>query len=296
MALSAEQWADAIRQAGAAYGVNPALLSAVNRREQSGSSGFVVNDWDSNAKKGTPSGGPFQFIQPTFSAFSRQARAANPAAWRGVTPDWKNPVAQALTASWAFKNGKGSHWSTFGKALSDAGGSVDGGKGRVSLGSASQGLLGGIGGGSDTRKQLAMKLIFGDDPFWNIIAARQGENAGSLPVSDGGATGQVRVGGKGSYKGLIELGKRFGLNIQGEAQTTGGNHTKGSYHYQSRAVDFGDATNSPERMNALASYVRQHPSQFKEFFWAPAGFSVKNGKVVKGNIAGGHEDHIHVAW
>lgn len=126
MALAGRQWSNALDTAAAAYGVNPAVVRAINRREQSGTSNFVVNDWDTNAAAGTPSGGPFQFIKPTYTAFARQARQANPAAWKGVSNDWRNPYAQALAASWAFANGKGSHWSTYEKALSDAGGRLRG--------------------------------------------------------------------------------------------------------------------------------------------------------------------------
>jgi len=123
---SGNQWHAQVAQAAAAYGTNPKLLRGINQREQSGTSNFVVNDWDSNAQRGTPSGGPFQFIQPTFSAYARQAQQANPQAWKGVKADWKNPYAQALAASWALANGKGKAWTTYSKALADAGGQVKG--------------------------------------------------------------------------------------------------------------------------------------------------------------------------
>lgn len=108
--------------AASAYGFDPEVLASVHRRENSGRLTFDVNNWDSNAAAGTPSGGPFQFIKPTFSAYARQARQANPAAWRGVPMSWRNPKAQALAASWAMANGKGSAWSTFDKAVAEAGG------------------------------------------------------------------------------------------------------------------------------------------------------------------------------
>jgi hypothetical protein len=296
MAYSPQQWAEVIRQAGAAYGVNPALLSAVNRREQSGTSNFVVNDWDSNAKKGTPSGGPFQFIRPTFTAFARQARQANPAAWRGVPMDWRNPAAQALAAAWAFKTGKGSHWSTFQKALADAGGVLGGSRSGSSGGMPAGGFSGPPGGASGGGADAdAIRLIFGDDPFWQLLANQSVQNPRDAAPAPAGSFRFNSGKAPGSYRDLIRLGKRFGLNIQGDFQTTGGRHAPGSYHYQGRAVDFGNATNSHANMQRLADYVRRNPSQFTEFFWEPAGFSVKNGQLINRNIVGGHRDHVHVS-
>lgn len=111
----ATSWQQQLQHAAEAYGTDLGLLKYINQKEQSGSDRFVVNDWDSNAKRGTPSGGPFQFIQPTFDAYARSAKEANPEAWRNVSLDWRNPQAQALAASWAFANGKGSAWSTYPK-------------------------------------------------------------------------------------------------------------------------------------------------------------------------------------
>lgn len=163
---AARKWTSALDTAAAAYGVNPRLLEAVNQREQSGTSNFVVNDWDTNAKAGTPSGGPFQFIQPTFSAFSRQARQANPKAWQGVKADWKNPYAQALTASWAFANGKGSHWSTFEKAKADAGGVRGPRETRPAPSSAPSTLGDGGSGGSrfSAPQKAALAMVFDNNP------------------------------------------------------------------------------------------------------------------------------------
>lgn len=109
-----------------AYGVNPGLLSEIARRESNFNTGNIANNWDSNAKKGTPSKGMFQFIQPTFQSMMPQAKRANPGAWQGVSENWTDWKAQALTCAWALSSGKGSHWSTFKSALASSGGQVRG--------------------------------------------------------------------------------------------------------------------------------------------------------------------------
>ena len=98
-----------------------------------------------------------------------------------------------------------------------------------------------------------------------------------------------------SYKDLIKLGKRFGLAIQGDFQTTGGKHAKGSNHYAGRAVDFGDANNSQEALRALAAYARANPGRFRELYFNPLGWGIKNGKIIKGLTMAGHDDHLHIA-
>lgn len=101
-----------IRWAAAQYGAKAEGLVRVANAE----SGFrvsVANNWDSNAMKGTPSKGLFQFIEPTFDSMAPKARAANPRAWAGIGKlDWMDPKQQALTAAWAFSTGQGSHWAT----------------------------------------------------------------------------------------------------------------------------------------------------------------------------------------
>lgn len=109
--------------AASAYGVNPTLLSEIARRESNFNTGDIANNWDSNAKKGTPSKGMFQFIQPTFESMAPKAKEANPQAWQGVGSSWTDWKAQALTCAWAVSTGQGKHWSTYNSALASAGGS-----------------------------------------------------------------------------------------------------------------------------------------------------------------------------
>jgi len=112
---------DFIGKAAEAYGADPKVLSEIARRE-SNFKPDAVNDWDSNAKKGTPSKGMFQFIEPTFNSMAPKAKAANPKAWEGLGPlNWMDWRQQALTTAWAIKNGQGSHWATYAAAKQSAG-------------------------------------------------------------------------------------------------------------------------------------------------------------------------------
>lgn len=120
-----------LNQAASAYGADPGVLTEIARRESNFNTGDIANNWDSNAKKGTPSKGMFQFIEPTFSSMAPQAQKANPQAWQGVTPNWTDWKAQALTCAWALSNGKGSHWSTYQASLASASGGRTGGQTRM---------------------------------------------------------------------------------------------------------------------------------------------------------------------
>lgn len=276
--ITPQQWAAIIRGAGSAYGINPAFLASINKHEQSGTANFVINDWDSNAAKGTPSGGPFQFIKPTFSAFARQAKAANPAAWEGVEMDWRNPTAQALAASWAFSAGKGSHWATLKKALSDTGGKMKGG-GRSTAPMPAQGAMDPSAGTSapaaaSGNKAAAISLIFGNDPIFAMAGQRamQAATPAASPMTPaaspmGGAEGKgffARRPGETGQQYLDRLlQKKFGLKHDpGNGQTTGGRHAAGSLHYQGLATDYGDARNPREKLTEAVKWVRQNKHNF----------------------------------
>jgi hypothetical protein len=79
-----------------------------------------VNNWDSNAMNGTPSGGLMQYVPSTFTNFSNKAKQENPEVWATVIavnePNTANGQAeldpmnwqyQALTTAWALKHGYG---------------------------------------------------------------------------------------------------------------------------------------------------------------------------------------------
>lgn len=292
MALTGQAWSDAIRNAGLAYGTNPALLAAINKYEQSGTSNFVVNDWDSNAAAGTPSGGPFQFIKPTFDVFARQAREANPQAWRGVKFDWRDPQAQALAASWAFANGKGSHWSTYKKALSDVGGKTKGATGVASM--VRSGGVSGPSEGMPGGKAAALRFIFDDSPIIQLAASRLSQPApvvGSGPMGRGGGgkdgVPARRPGETGQQYLDRVLMAKFGLKHDpdmdpgpGHQQMTGGKHA-GRGHGDGRATDFGDARNDPATLAAADDYLDRNAKALGlKFAWY-------------GDDDAGHRDHLH---
>jgi hypothetical protein len=105
-----------IKTAAKAYGADPGVLSKIAKLE-SGFNWNSVNNWDSNAQKGTPSKGMFQFIEPTFKSYAKDAKAANPKAWEGLGKlDWMDWRQQALTTAWAIENGHGQAWATFNRA------------------------------------------------------------------------------------------------------------------------------------------------------------------------------------
>ncbi|MGJ4108561.1 phage tail tape measure protein [Corynebacterium macclintockiae] len=123
-ARPASQWADAAREALRRAGYGEEYLDIMLKQIDIESSGNPrsVNNWDSNAAKGTPSGGLLQVIEPTY----RGVRAANPQAFEGLPDDRFDPVTN-LTAGvlWTKQRygGPGAVWPT--RAGYASGGIVD---------------------------------------------------------------------------------------------------------------------------------------------------------------------------
>lgn len=112
------------RKAAEYFGVPPALADEIVTRE-SGWKPDAVNNWDSNAKKGTPSAGVSQFIEPTFNKFYDEMAQEHGDLLSTLGPkNWNDPKQQLAVMNWALANGRGGHWSTFGSAKKAAG--VDG--------------------------------------------------------------------------------------------------------------------------------------------------------------------------
>jgi len=102
-----------IKQAAGVYGADPEVLTGIAQRE-SNFQPNAVNDWDSNAKKGTPSKGMFQFIESTFKSYAAEAKKDKPEAWAGLGElNWLDWRQQALACAWAITHGKGSAWTTY---------------------------------------------------------------------------------------------------------------------------------------------------------------------------------------
>ncbi len=119
------EYQNMLDSSASAYGANPQVLGGISRLE-SGDNPNARNGWDSNAQAGHASVGAFQFVPSTYAAFSKQAMAANPGAWRGINNTLMDPHAQALTTAWAITHGHSGDWSTYKRALAGAGGKVTG--------------------------------------------------------------------------------------------------------------------------------------------------------------------------
>ncbi|OFT91388.1 phage tail tape measure protein [Corynebacterium sp. HMSC28B08] len=112
-ARPASQWADAAREALRRAGYSDQYLDIMLQQIDIESSGNprAVNNWDSNAMAGTPSGGLLQVIEPTY----RGIRSAYPGAFEGLPDDRFDPVTN-LTAGvlWTKQKygGPGNVWPT----------------------------------------------------------------------------------------------------------------------------------------------------------------------------------------
>lgn len=85
-----EQWRGVVMQALGMLGLSGSLANTTLRRmnQESGGNARAINNWDSNARRGTPSKGLMQVIDPTFRA-NRDHRAPN---------DIWNPLANILAS------------------------------------------------------------------------------------------------------------------------------------------------------------------------------------------------------
>jgi hypothetical protein len=102
-----------IKEAAGVYGADPNVLEGIAQRESSFQPN-AVNNWDSNAQKGTPSKGMFQFIESTFKSYAAEAKKDKPEAWAGLGElNWLDWRQQALACAWAITHGKGGAWTTY---------------------------------------------------------------------------------------------------------------------------------------------------------------------------------------
>lgn len=274
----ANSYSPFIDYAGSVFGVNPAVLSSIARRESSFNPS-ALNDWDSNAKRGTPSYGMFQFIRPTFDSFYDKAVKYKPEEFAKLGPkNWKDWRQQALVTSYALKSGNGGHWATYNDALSDANGQLYGARGGIGMppGMASNGLSAPSTGMPLDKRMAGIQMYFADDPslasaiISKLSAKYRGDsvepmpNYGQLAPGSADYTGALAKHpprkGESGWQYLQRLGSSlFGLrNDPGNHQTTGGDHTQNSYHYKGLAVDFGTARNSQAQLNRWFNFLNQN--------------------------------------
>ncbi|MFF7018998.1 MULTISPECIES: peptidoglycan DD-metalloendopeptidase family protein [Streptomyces] len=108
-----ERWRPVVKAALAATG-NPASyadLTLRRLRQESGGDPNAVNNWDINAKNGTPSVGLMQVIKPTFEAFAGMFRKQGPFKY-GVSVD---PMANIFSSMRYAKSTYGSLPSAYGR-------------------------------------------------------------------------------------------------------------------------------------------------------------------------------------
>lgn len=196
-----------------AYGFNPQVLDRVafleSRRRPN-----AVNTTDSNAAAGHPSTGIVQFLPSTFDAYAKQARDANPDAWRGIplkSSDWR---AQLLAASWAMANGKGSAWSTFERAKQDVmpkwltrkPGAASSNAARAMGGASSTPSSGGFSG----PQKAVLAMVFEDNPtMQKLVGIREQRMAASQPQQTVTPAGSQGTGGGSGIvdTALAEVGR-----------------------------------------------------------------------------------------
>ncbi|MCD2263678.1 tape measure protein [Dietzia aurantiaca] len=110
----AEQWRGLAMQALARHGYNPAQhIDAMLKQIQIESGGVpnAINNWDSNAAKGTPSGGLLQVIEPTY----RRVRNAYPEAFVGLPDNHMIPATNLVAGVGAVRmdwGGPAGRWPT----------------------------------------------------------------------------------------------------------------------------------------------------------------------------------------
>lgn len=240
-----------IRSAAAAYGEDPGELYGVAKLE-SGFNPTIKNTTDSNARAGHPSVGIVQYIPSTFQSHMNAAIKANPAAWRGVSHEITNPMAQLLAASWGMTHGKGHAWTTYGRAQAYRG------KPGGAVGADAPAPVAPVAGGGDPIADMIIARHSNISPIvLSMLAQDTPAPAIPSPTTQPAASGEPTANG---WKQLQHLGQSlFGLrNDPGNSQTTGGHHTNGSEHYSGRAIDFGNARNSAAKLAAWKAWALAH--------------------------------------
>lgn len=132
--------------------------------------------------------------------------------------------------------------------------------------------------------------------FTQLAAAALGDPTASTPAAPPQDTAPSPAPAAAAGGGIDELLKSLGLTgavtsgyrSPADNKRVGGSPT--SFHLRNLARDV-----DPDDPNfsKLVAYVKTHPGEFREFFYDPLGWYVKNGRIVKGAI-GGHGDHGHV--
>lgn len=151
------RWTDTVKQALTMLGqpTSQAMINTVLRRmkQESGGNPKAINNWDINAKRGTPSKGLMQVIGPTFKAY----------AMKGFKSNIYDPLSNIL-ASMRYALAR---YGSLSKAYNRKGGYAKGG---LIQGFASGGLVpsmtGGAGDSMSFMSGMMPKPVLYDDGGW----------------------------------------------------------------------------------------------------------------------------------
>lgn len=299
------------QQYGTEFGVSPQVLENIAVLESSERPG-VVNRWDSNWEAGTPSAGVMQFIEPTFDYEYQQASAARPDLFGQMgAKNWMDPQQQIAATAYAISQGRGSQWATYDRA---GGGPVRRQRptgrrpgepaqpskrptyGKMQLGEMP------VIPKSMTGREAQIALAFKDQPeVGDALLEREAAKRApvvSSPVG-GGTTPSPEVmsqlgleykdfprqEGEPVWRWAQRMGaEMWGLeNDPGIGQTYGGVHSSPeSLHYSGRAIDWGDARNTYEQLQAAYDYYNANRDALgvTQLYWQSPG----------------HYDHLHVGF
>lgn len=200
----ASEWSDMAMEALKRMGYGPEHLDAMLKQIQieSGGDPNAVNNWDSNAAKGTPSGGLLQVIEPTY----QDVRRRYPEAFEGLPDDRMHPMTNLVAGVGAVKRdwgGPAGRWPTTGGYAS--GGVLPGftpGRDIYQLVDPRTGMSVGLSGGEAIMVPEWTRAVGGPAAVAAMNkAARAGRTSGGPGFADGGVFGAT--GNALTWDGLV---------------------------------------------------------------------------------------------
>ena len=220
----AAEWSDMALEALKRMGYGPEHLDAMLKQIQieSGGDPNAVNNWDSNAAKGTPSGGLLQVIEPTY----QDVRRRYPEAFEGLPDDRMHPMTNLVAGVGAVKRdwgGPAGRWPTTGGYAT--GGVLPGftpGRDIYQFVDPRTGMSVGLSGGEAIMVPEWTRAVGGPAAVAAMNkAARAGRTSGGPGFADGGVFGAARGGFDAAVASLQaaadEIQSAFAGNDQGYA-------------------------------------------------------------------------------
>ncbi|OFN33610.1 tape measure protein [Corynebacterium sp. HMSC072A04] len=234
-ARNVQEWApaatEALRRAGYDNSVLPAMLEQI--AIESNGDPSAVNNWDSNAAKGTPSGGLLQVIEPTY----RGMRNMYPEAFEGLPDNHLDPVTNMTAALLWTKTrygGPSNVWPTRGgyamggivdlMKLYDQGGWLEHGKAAMNLSGKPEPVL-----NHDQWKLIAQMIRSGASmgdvarELGRLVPALQQQTEAFAKFADNAQAWLAKAGDYNTFEGInARQGVRrvldLGLDLPGSEQ------------------------------------------------------------------------------